>query len=1007
MLVVVALPACARAPAVDTPAVKARPPSLTARPDFEGWMLAPDAPAGSDVRTTPDGRRLFILRGIRWIDHPDGAIERSREVFQEEDVKAVELPPRLGGGFAFYVTSGSVTLLWRAQTWTGDLRPLARIDPPVNELESGFDRLYLASTTTRLWRALDARSGEGLDLLPLPVATAYGQMVFADPWTAVVLSGVRGPLATFDAGESWYPLRTAEPVNELALGASGNIVLGTDRGRFELDASGKLLSTGARGGEALFSGAQVFGRYPKEIFPELAAAPAAEVPPLGRRPLRAAVLRGWPDTPATAVVIERGILGRVRLSDGKVLSAEPLPGIGPCRGIALGLGFGFACGDAFGPTEIYAYRHGRLTPELSLGGPHTVRSSGNGALVISAPCDAVQPGDGARTSSRPARVARSEGVARYCARQVSGELLDVRVRGELGSERIAVLRDGRVAVLIPPRSSTPGRLSIISETGTLVRELELEPDAGPGARLVRSGLWLDELWELGDAELGGWVVGAQAFVGVRVDLEGSVQIARLQEGVDETSFFGPRALHMAASASLRETTDYGFDWRVSALPPAVLVAGSASAPPRHVRGCSAVGCVYDDWVRIGFSESDVGEPARPEVPVRVGRGAPAFSFWTLQCEPSAAPRHGGRRARGSTARRAAAPRAEASEPARRAGSPAPESSAWLAFQGEPAPERRAGARGYDFGEVNENGAYRAYAWGAPSADWSRSGMWQVRVGDRFSLSSPWSTSATRSAWPDAHAAAQAFGLDPNTGVDWWLRLAPTGEIGVLALRARSESFLHLIERDRSITTLEQTSTNDIGVLGGAQVINDRWYLGSSRAEEFHLYRVNQNRPELVASYPLWSRVPTQLIGSAQGDELGIWQKGAGGWYVYPLDLDTFEARAPVHVPIERLGSVPPACEPGQPGWLGVAGVPLTDSGVSESNTHLDFSGAAEGLRTKRLTARVVIAESGICVDALAAVADGSTPHDLTLESNGARIGSLPLVVTDPTDERRWAFRCSP
>ena len=503
------------------------------------------------------------------------------------------------------------------------------------------------------------------------------------------------------------------------------------------------------------------------------------------------------------------------------------------------------------------------------------------------------------------------------------------------------------------------------------------------------------------------MVGAQAFVGVVVDLEGSVDIARLQEGVDETSFFGPYALHMAASASLRETSDYGFDWRVSALPPSVLVAGSAVSSREHQRGCSAVGCAYDDWVRIGFSESDVGAPAHPEVPARAARGGQAFAFWKLDCEPSGSPRSIPRAAAAEVGVRApAASAGDVSGIARRPGGPAPESSAWLPFQGAAAPERRPGDRGYDFGETNENGAYRAYAWGPAAADWSQRGLWQVRVGDRFSTAPPWSTNVTRSAWPDASAAAQAYGLDSNTGVDWWLRLAPTGELGVLQLRVRSENSLHLIERDRSITTLDVTSTNDLGALSGVYVVNDRWYLGSSRAEEFQLYRVEQNKPELVASYPLWGRVPTQLIQSVQGDELGIWQKAAGGWYVYPLDLETFEARAPVYVPIEQLGAVPPACEAGRPGWLGVAGVPLTESGVSESNTHLDFSGGAQGLRTKRLTARVVIDEAGVCVDALAAVADGERPRDVPVEKP-ARRGSLPLVVTDPASERRWSFRCSP
>src|SRR5688500_4442165 len=86
----VVLASCAKpgAPPAAAPGTLSAPPPLSARPDFEGWMLAPDGPAGGDARTAPDGRRFFILRGTRWVDHPDGSSERSRQVFQEDDVKA-------------------------------------------------------------------------------------------------------------------------------------------------------------------------------------------------------------------------------------------------------------------------------------------------------------------------------------------------------------------------------------------------------------------------------------------------------------------------------------------------------------------------------------------------------------------------------------------------------------------------------------------------------------------------------------------------------------------------------------------------------------------------------------------------------------------------------------------------------------------------------------------------------------------------------------------------------
>jgi hypothetical protein len=149
------------------------------------------------------------------------------------------------------------------------------------------------------------------------------------------------------------------------------------------------------------------------------------------------------------------------------------------------------------------------------------------------------------------------------------------------------------------------------------------------------------------------------------------------------------------------------------------------------------------------------------------------------------------------------------------------------------------------------------------------------------------------------------------------------------------------------------------------------------------------------------------VGSAQGDELGIWTRSSGsGWQVFPVDLGTFEAQPPVNVSVDALAGVPPPCAPGRPGWMMVAGVPLTEVSVSESNTHLDFTGSADGLRTTRLTARVVMDETGVCVDALAALVDGSAPAEIRTEQRQPRRAALPLTVTDPLDERRWAFRCS-
>ncbi|HWO12422.1 MAG TPA: hypothetical protein VNN80_23155, partial [Polyangiaceae bacterium] len=537
LLGVLGVASACRSPAPAAPVAPLAEIAPTA-PELVGWMLAPEGPAGSDVRVGADGSRAFMLRGTRWIDHPDGSTERARQVFEDDDVRALELPPHLGGGFLFHVASGSSTLLWRAETWTGELRPLARVEPPASDISAGFDRLYLLSATSYALRAIDAETGQALDLAPLPPAPAYGDMLFSDAWTAVVLGGVRGTLATFDAGESWHPVRTPAPVAELGRLPDGGILLHTERGRFALGPRGQLSLLAAGSGDAAFHGSNTFSSYGADAFAGAAPGSAArtEAPgALGRRPLRAAVLDGWPDTPSTAVVIEQGALGRVRLADGKLLAVRPVALPGPCRGVALGEGIGFVCGDERSDTELVSYGDERVEHVLRLDGPHAVRSSGNGALVMSVGCDAVRVGAApAAPRARGRSQARVDGVDRYCIRQRSGALFDVRVRGEAGAERVAALSDGRVAVLVPPRGSSPGRLSLVSSAGTTSVELALEAEGGPGVRLVRSGLWLDELWEPSPGELGAWVVGARAFVGVRITVNGRVRIGRVQEGVEET-----------------------------------------------------------------------------------------------------------------------------------------------------------------------------------------------------------------------------------------------------------------------------------------------------------------------------------------------------------------------------------------------------------------------------------------------------------------------------------------
>jgi hypothetical protein len=65
------------------------------------------------------------------------------------------------------------------------------------------------------------------------------------------------------------------------------------------------------------------------------------------------------------------------------------------------------------------------------------------------------------------------------------------VRGDLGSERVVALADGRVAVIVPPRLGAAGFLSLLDQGGHEQRiALKLKvPESG--VHLFEKGLWLD------------------------------------------------------------------------------------------------------------------------------------------------------------------------------------------------------------------------------------------------------------------------------------------------------------------------------------------------------------------------------------------------------------------------------------------------------------------------------------------------------------------------------------
>lgn len=971
----------------------------------------PDAARASHVHLEPDGTRRLIVSGMRLLERPSGAIERGEQVFPASRVvSARELPERLGGGHLFHASTGSSTSLWRAKEWTGRIEPFANVDVDVESIVPGFDRLYVFDRRAGEVIALDAETGKATDLGSLPAAASYGSIAVVDDWLAAVDVPYQGILATFDAGASWTRVKSF-PSYGVSLDA-GRLVLATADGRLVLDAAGRLAPDApaerARGREG-------------------AADDEAPLPPspLGRRPLLGAVLRGFPDTPDSAVVIHQGAIGRVRLRDGAVLAVREraLLAAATCQGVPLGSGIGFVCGEERGHTTIYA-----LGPKLELRRvleferPRFVAASDTGSLVVRGGC---------ATDAEPTR-------GGYCVLDAQLKRREIRMQGDVGVERVVALGDGRVAVIVPPRLGAPGQLTLVGADGSASSKKLKLPEAEPSTlALLKKGLWLDGFVERlpnakakGDGKKGaaapkqgestgsllaGWVVAAGPFVGVRVALDGAVTVGKVENDIGQSLLSGPLALVLGRAGRGAETTDGGFTWRDVELhtSPATARAPALSWDDRE-RGCTRVGCAFGGWLRVGYRGSDTDDTSEDvESPPPTALPRAAGGRWQLRCAPTGGfvdppPRF-------------SAP-APAARPASRFGrfNPVPpeelESADWHGFLGTPPPPRGKQDVGFDFGLEHTTTRVRGYVWGPRGASWDRVANLQFRAFDEMALTDAvWSTSTSRPPFVDAAAAAQSFGRDPNMPVSWSASLDAEGRAGAVLINARGSLDLYLIEENRSPVVVPDVSRHGLYQLGGVARVGSAWYVGGQQGyNAFHLFRVVGSTLVSVRQYPLrqggrsGNSTTSTLVRTSRADALAVLvqvrrTRGvATSWFVYPIDHVSGDAGAPIELSPERLASFPPACEAGASGYVLSVEPPV--------DPYVDFVQGADAVRQRRLTAKLIAGPGSLCTEALAAEADAAMVGRFAAAGPGAWAGksTVTMVLHDrDRSGRRAGFRCAP
>lgn len=964
------------------------------------WVPLPVGEA-STLLSLGSGQELSIRDGLRVRTTAQGVFEVANEVLPGV-VSGVQLPARLGPGFLFWSNVSGETALWRSDTWTSALIPLTRVPDAVESVVPGFDRLYLLRSQTHELLAIDPASGEQVDLGPLPEAPAFNALAFLDANVAAIAVDVQGLLVTVDGGKTWQSTDVYDANVGLKV-TDRRIDVSSSKGEYALTSLGKLLPR-----------EETLTRLATTIpgFGSQDAEPTAPDAFDGHFPLLRAVLNGVPTPRQTALVVAGGQLSEVRLSDGAVLyGGQGLRGDAqPCVGTQLGKGYGFVCTDAQTGTRILSLKAPEteggpysLEPLAEFSTPRFVSSSANGALVVRGGCQQGAPSAG--------------GSGVYCIMNPASNPREIAIAGDLGAERVVALSNGEVWVVVPPRLGSPGRLTILAQSGKTDVALEL-PKTNDDAEFLKHGLWLDGLTQSDANTVATWVAGADQYVGIRIDRKGHVTLGKVKQGdLRRAVLAGPRALELSAGGVGWFTEDHGGTWQELPLPRGLgplnfADTGVSSDAPKPVVGCSPVGCAYGPWLLLpttahtGATEAQADARAAP-TPGNSVENPVQYSDWRLHCYPT------GERVLGS----ATAPQPElraqrgfvvgfgTSSLAVSSQATEIDSTANRPFLGVRAPAVPSGFVAFDMGADAEN-QFRAYGWGLPADGWRRTSRWLVRVADRFSLDGVWSTAPTWTPWLDYVTAAQTFGADrANRHVANWQYESDADETsGVVRIATGTGSELHFVGRGQPISSVSGIA---VGNLLGVARIEGRWYFGTRDGNSFRIYAVDALGAQPFATLPVHPSAAVTLVRSVDAGALGIAVRTRRGTlHVFPLD-DTAKPLAPLVVSRAQANRRAPTCEDGTSGWLLQAPLPPSRMSASEPSNLIEFMGQAEEWRAQSVTGRFVLSAQGICLDAIAAQVSTGEAQGSPARALPPQADSVRLVATDRSTDARYGFRCLP
>ena len=867
--------------------------------------------------TEPGGGVRSVVAGLRVVTLSSGAVLSAPDRLPATPQQTFQMPERLGGGFVFQIG----TTLWRSDRWLAAARPFFTSPSTIQKLIVGLDRLYV-KTPQGAYHAFDARTGARLDMGPWPASPVVGAYASSDGWRAVAIADLRGVVATFDAGGTWRPLGLPIIAKDVVQAGDALAVRGVD-----LQGQEQWYEVRADGQVGRLAGSPT--QAASEKGPAHAQDPGGRA--FGKRPLAAVIEDGWPLTDGSAIVARDGALARVRLSDGALLEAvtDAYP-LKPSRCHPLSLArpkdlgaFGFVCGESRGRSIVYRYdpSAGRMVELRRFDKPRAVLSSGNGALAVRGKCAAdASPDDGDRT---PTQAQQS-----YCLYGKDDQWREIRVRGDVGGERLVVLGDGRIVVVSPPHGDlTTTRLTLLDKGKASTIAIAFPPISADVARALKHGVWMDGFEERRPGVIGGWIDGGGTVLGIEIALDGHAKLGKHIRDASAPMVSGRYGLGWTASRRGFETIDGGMTWTELELPEPI-------ANPRLVasRACGPVGCSAGGWLRVGWGPS----ASAPKVDVPpIPRGAswhPPVAL-DLDCEPMAG----------------APP-----EPAK----PADKKAAGGLAGIHPAAPPPRGYGGYGFGyganvmgmaelppffslaapvlraddlglvvEVNDTAdrtprtglLARLYTWGPKATEWEHTGKWLARWTWPYG---GWndirSSQATVAPFPNLEAARRGLGIGPVQPIQWSMGVGDDASHALLVGRrvggagGVTETLVYALEADRPPLEVRRLDGELLGevdatlraaghwyVVTGAQPhelpSTVLWLVDGSFARE--IARVPRAGFEGKASARLARRSDSRAVGLVIEGQPGADRPVSQRW-VLPIDLDAGSIGEP-----ELLGSV--------------------------------------------------------------------------------------------------------